>query len=270
MTNNHIIDRGSRKSARLPVSFNDNLPATEIQRPFYPWQEKEEINLHDYLDVIVRRKWLIIMFLVLVFLSTLIFTLTSTKIYKAKAVVEVNQASPQVTKFEEMLGSEVKAREFYETQVELIGSKTLIGRTIDKLNLIEHPVLVSSADGVGTKLKLAFMSGRHDTVGQDLVNHCVNDILVQGARPLFFMDYLATGVLDEGVVPEVVGGVSLACRQNGCALLGGETAQMPDFYQPGEYDLAGFIVGLVERDQVLDGSAIRKEFQQAAVDALAD
>ncbi len=118
------------------------------------------------------------------------------------------------------------------------------------------PVLVSSADGVGTKLKLAFATGRHDTVGQDLVNHCVNDILVQGARPLFFLDYLATGEMDERVVAEVVRGMALACKDNGCALLGGETAQMPDFYTPGEYDLAGFIVGLVERDQVLDGSRI--------------
>ena len=121
---------------------------------------------------------------------------------------------------------------------------------------VEQPVLVSSADGVGTKLKLAFMTGRHDTVGQDLVNHCVNDILVQGARPLFFLDYLATGVLDEGIVPEVVGGISLACRQNGCALLGGETAQMPDFYSEGEYDLAGFIVGVVSEGRLIDGSRV--------------
>jgi uncharacterized protein involved in exopolysaccharide biosynthesis len=149
MTSDPIIDSGTRKSARLPISFNDNLPATEIQKPYYTWQEKEEISLHDYLDVIVRRKWLIIMFLVLVFLSTLIFTLTATKIYKAMAVVEVNQASPQVTKFEEVLGSEVKAREFYETQVELISSKTLMGRIIDKLNLIEHPVLVETLYGDG-------------------------------------------------------------------------------------------------------------------------
>ena len=122
---------------------------------------------------------------------------------------------------------------------------------------LSQPVLVSSADGVGTKLKVAFVTGRHGTVGQDLVNHCVNDILVQGARPLFFLDYLATGDLDEDVVPAVVGGVARACGENSCALLGGETAQMPDFYAPGEYDLAGFIVGVVERDRILDGSAVR-------------
>jgi phosphoribosylformylglycinamidine cyclo-ligase len=118
-------------------------------------------------------------------------------------------------------------------------------------------VLVSSADGVGTKLKLAFLAGRHDTVGQDLVNHCVNDILVQGARPLFFLDYLALGEMSGDVVASVVGGVARACGENGCALLGGETAQMPDFYAPGEYDLAGFIVGVVERDALLDGSRVR-------------
>lgn len=122
---------------------------------------------------------------------------------------------------------------------------------------IDAPVLVSSADGVGTKLKLAFATGRHDTVGQCLVNHCVNDILVQGARPLFFLDYLATGEMDEAVVQDVVRGVAIACRANGCALLGGETAQMPDFYARDEYDLAGFIVGAVARDRLLDGSAIR-------------
>jgi phosphoribosylformylglycinamidine cyclo-ligase len=150
--------------------------------------------------------------------------------------------------------------------------KSLISRTRDERTLSDmglfgglyavpeglvDPVLVSSADGVGTKLKLAFLSGRHDTVGQDLVNHCVNDILVQGATPLFFMDYLATGRLDAGVVAEVVKGVAQACLENGCALLGGETAEMPDFYQPGEYDLAGFVVGVVERSRILDGSDVR-------------
>ncbi len=122
---------------------------------------------------------------------------------------------------------------------------------------LDRPVLAASADGVGTKLKVAFLAGRHDTIGQDLVNHCVNDILVQGARPLFFLDYLATGQLDEGVAAEVVGGVARACRENGCALLGGETAEMPDFYAAGEYDLAGFVVGVVERDRIVDGSRAR-------------
>jgi phosphoribosylformylglycinamidine cyclo-ligase len=119
-----------------------------------------------------------------------------------------------------------------------------------------EPVLVSSADGVGTKLKLAFMSGRHATVGQDLVNHCVNDILVQGATPLFFLDYLATGRLSPEVAAEIVAGMASACRENGCALLGGETAEMPGFYAEGEYDLAGFIVGIVDRARVIDGSRL--------------
>ncbi|MBM63324.1 MAG: phosphoribosylformylglycinamidine cyclo-ligase [Acidobacteria bacterium] len=118
------------------------------------------------------------------------------------------------------------------------------------------PVLVSSADGVGTKLKVAFLAGRHATVGVDLVNHCVNDILVQGAKPLFFMDYLATGRLSPAVTAEVVGGIASGCVDNGCALLGGETAEMPGFYADGEYDLAGFVVGLVDRQSVIDGRRI--------------
>jgi phosphoribosylformylglycinamidine cyclo-ligase len=122
---------------------------------------------------------------------------------------------------------------------------------------IEDPVLVSSADGVGTKLRIAFLSGIHRTIGIDLVNHCVNDILVQGAEPLFFFDYLATGRLDPDTAVQVVEGLSAACRQNGCALLGGETAEMPGFYADGEYDVAGFIVGAVARKRLIDGHAIR-------------
>jgi phosphoribosylformylglycinamidine cyclo-ligase len=117
-------------------------------------------------------------------------------------------------------------------------------------------VLVASADGVGTKLKVAFLAGAHGTVGVDLVNHCVNDILVQGASPLFFLDYLATGSLRPDIAERIVAGMADACRENGCALLGGETAEMPGFYQDGEYDLAGFIVGLVERARLIDGSRI--------------
>lgn len=118
------------------------------------------------------------------------------------------------------------------------------------------PVLVASADGVGTKLKVAFMMNRHTTIGEDLVNHCVNDILVQGARPLFFLDYLATGKLSPDVAVDIVDGLARACKANRCALLGGETAEMPGFYANREYDLAGFIVGVVERGQVLTGSRI--------------
>ena len=118
------------------------------------------------------------------------------------------------------------------------------------------PVLVASADGVGTKLKVAFMAGRHDTVGTDLVNHCVNDILVQGAEPLFFLDYLATGRLSPAVAESIVGGMAAACRENDCALLGGETAEMPGFYADGEYDLAGFIVGAVDKERIVNGRTI--------------
>ena len=119
-----------------------------------------------------------------------------------------------------------------------------------------EPVLVASADGVGTKLKVAFLARRHDTIGADLVNHCVNDILVQGAEPLFFLDYLATGQLSPKVAESIVGGIAAACRANGCALLGGETAEMPGFYGEGEYDVAGFVVGAVDRSRLITGRTI--------------
>ena len=121
---------------------------------------------------------------------------------------------------------------------------------------LKHPVLVASADGVGTKLKIAFVTGVHNTVGRDLVNHCVNDIFVQGARPLFFLDYIATGKLSPEVVAAIVAGIANGCRENGCVLLGGETAEMPGFYAEGEYDIAGFIVGIVDRERVIDGKRI--------------
>jgi len=120
----------------------------------------------------------------------------------------------------------------------------------------DDPVLVASADGVGTKLRVAFMTGGHSSIGVDLVNHCVNDILVQGAQPLFFLDYLATGRLNPDVAVQIVEGLAGACRANGCALLGGETAEMPGFYADGEYDVAGFIVGVVPRASVIDGRSI--------------
>ncbi|MCL4181143.1 MAG: phosphoribosylformylglycinamidine cyclo-ligase [Verrucomicrobia bacterium] len=120
-----------------------------------------------------------------------------------------------------------------------------------------QPVLVSSVDGVGTKLKLAFAMDRHDTIGQDLVNHCVNDIAVLGAEPLFFLDYLGTGKLEPRVFKQILSGFARACAENRCALIGGETAQMPGFYQPGEYDVSGTIVGVVERKRMLDGKGIQ-------------
>jgi phosphoribosylformylglycinamidine cyclo-ligase len=121
----------------------------------------------------------------------------------------------------------------------------------------KQPILVSSVDGVGTKLKLAFAMGKHDTVGQDLVNHCVNDIAVLGAEPLFFLDYIGTGKLEPKVFKDLIAGFVKACSQNNCALIGGETAQMPGFYQPGEYDVSGTVVGVVEKSRMLDGKTIR-------------
>lgn len=126
------------------------------------------------------------------------------------------------------------------------------------LSGFESPVLVSSTDGVGTKLKLAFMSGIHDTVGQDIVNHCVNDILVMGARPLFFMDYIGVGQLDPKTIEDVVAGLAKACRENDMPLLGGEMAELPGFYNDGEYDLTGTIIGLIDQNKIIDGSSIRE------------
>lgn len=122
---------------------------------------------------------------------------------------------------------------------------------------LKSPVLVSSADGVGTKLKIAFLTGRHRSAAADLVNHCVNDIAVQGARPLYFLDYIGSGRIEPSVIEQIVSGLADACRAHGCALIGGETAEMPGFYADGEYDLAGFITGIVDKSKVVNGARIR-------------
>jgi phosphoribosylformylglycinamidine cyclo-ligase len=165
------------------------------------------------------------------------------------AGVDIDAASVATEKIKELARSTFNARTLSE-----IGS---FGGMFDAaFPALSQPVLVASADGVGTKLKIAFMTGIHHTVGRDLVNHCVNDILVQGARPLFFLDYIATGVLAPDTVAAIVEGITAGCRENGCALLGGETAEMPGFYGAGEYDVAGFIVGIVDREKVIDGKRI--------------
>ncbi|MBS0381143.1 MAG: phosphoribosylformylglycinamidine cyclo-ligase [Proteobacteria bacterium] len=140
---------------------------------------------------------------------------------------------------------------------EVMGGLGGFGALFDLSNKYREPVLVSGTDGVGTKLKLAQQLNRHDTIGIDLVGMCVNDVLVQGAEPLFFLDYFATGKLDVDTTVAVVGGIAKGCELAGCALIGGETAEMPDMYPPGEYDLAGFNVGAVEKSEIIDGSAIR-------------
>ncbi len=143
------------------------------------------------------------------------------------------------------------------TRPEVLGKVGGFGGLFDlNRRTYKRPVLVSSVDGVGTKLKIAFAMDRHDTIGQDLVNHCVNDIAVLGAEPLFFLDYLGTGKLKPDVFEQVIRGFAIACTENRCALIGGETAQMPGFYQPGEYDVSGTIVGVVEKARMLDGSTI--------------
>jgi phosphoribosylformylglycinamidine cyclo-ligase len=167
----------------------------------------------------------------------------------ADAGVDIDAANRATEKIKELARATFNARTLSE-----IGS---FGGMFDgAFPGLHQPVLVASADGVGTKLKIAFATGIHNTIGRDLVNHCVNDILVQGARPLFFLDYIATGKLAPETVAAIVEGVANGCRENGSALLGGETAEMPGFYADGEYDVAGFIVGVVDRERVIDGHAI--------------
>lgn len=167
----------------------------------------------------------------------------------ADAGVSIDNANLAVAKIREYARSTFNERTLTE-----IGS--FGGMFSAAFPQMDEPILVASADGVGTKLKLAFETGIHNTVGADLVNHCVNDILVQGARPLFFLDYFATGKLEPDVTAAVVEGIARACRENGCVLLGGETAEMPSMYADGEYDLAGFIVGVVDKPKVIDGKSI--------------
>ena len=167
----------------------------------------------------------------------------------ADAGVSIDNANLSVAKIREYARSTFNERTLTE-----IGS--FGGMFAGAFPEMSAPILVASADGVGTKLKLAFETGIHNTVGADLVNHCVNDILVQGARPLFFLDYFATGKLEPDITASVVEGMARACRENGCVLLGGETAEMPSMYADGEYDLAGFIVGVVDKPKVIDGKSI--------------
>jgi phosphoribosylformylglycinamidine cyclo-ligase len=176
-------------------------------------------------------------------------TFMTTSISYADAGVSIDNANLAVAKIREYARSTFNERTLTE-----IGS--FGGMFAGAFPQMSEPILVASADGVGTKLKVAFDTGIHNTVGADLVNHCVNDILVQGARPLFFLDYFATGKLEPDVTASVVEGMARACRENGCVLLGGETAEMPSMYKDGEYDLAGFIVGVVDKPKVIDGKSI--------------
>jgi phosphoribosylformylglycinamidine cyclo-ligase len=172
-----------------------------------------------------------------------------TPISYRDAGVDIDAANRATEKIKELARTTFNARTLSE-----IGS---FGGMFDgAFPNMREPVLVASADGVGTKLKIAFATGVHNTIGRDLVNHCVNDILVQGARPLFFLDYIATGRLSPDNITSIIEGITTGCRDNGCVLLGGETAEMPGFYADGEYDVAGFIVGVVDRAKVIDGKTI--------------
>lgn len=164
----------------------------------------------------------------------------------AKAGVDIDKGNQAVTKIKEMVK---------QLGVQEIGKFSGFFPLKEKMN---KPVLVSSADGVGTKLKIAFLMDKHDTIGKDLVNHCVDDILVYGAKPLFFLDYIATGKLEPDVVSSIVSGMLDGCMENNFVLLGGETAEMPGFYNNNEYDVAGFIVGLLDQDKIVDGKSIKK------------
>src|SRR5437870_9746844 len=167
----------------------------------------------------------------------------------ASAGVDIDAANRATEKIKELARATFNARTLSE-----IGN---FGSISDgAFTEMRKTVLVASADGVGTKLKIAFATGIHNTIGRDLVNHCVNDILVQGARPLFFLDYIATGKLAPETITSIVEGIANGCRENGCALLGGETAEMPGFYAAGEYDVAGFIVGVADREKIIDGNTI--------------
>ncbi|MBK7932847.1 MAG: phosphoribosylformylglycinamidine cyclo-ligase [Acidobacteria bacterium] len=176
-------------------------------------------------------------------------TMSQKTVTYADAGVSIDNANLAVAKIREYARSTFNERTLTE-----IGS--FGGMFAGAFPNMSEPILVASADGVGTKLKLAFDTGIHNTVGADLVNHCVNYIFVQGARPLFFLDYFATGKLEPDVTASVVEGMARACRENGCVLLGGETAEMPSMYADGEYDLAGFIVGVVDKPKVIDGKSI--------------
>ncbi len=171
------------------------------------------------------------------------------KTYK-DAGVDIDLAEKLVQKIKQL------ARKTFNERV--LADIGLFGAFYDvKFEEYKHPVLVSSVDGVGTKLKIAFLVNKHDTIGQDLVNHCVNDILVCGAKPLFFLDYFATGKLNIDVAEQVIYGLAKACEENNCTLIGGETAEMPGFYREGEYDLAGTIVGIVEKEKIIKGDKVK-------------